>query len=58
VYKKCQNKVEAFLMLYVGDILFIENNVGTLSTFRIWLSNQFDMKDFGKASYILRIKLL
>ena len=41
-----------FLILYVDDILLIENNVGTLS------SGQFDMKDLGEASHILGIKLL
>jgi hypothetical protein len=44
-------------VLYVDDILLIGNNVGTLSTVRIWLSNQFDMKDLGDASYILGIEL-
>jgi hypothetical protein len=58
MYKKCQDKTIMFLVLYVDDILLIGNNVGTLSTVRIWLSNQFDMKDLGEASYILGIKLL
>jgi hypothetical protein len=57
VYKKYQNKVVTFLVLYVDDVLHIGNNVGTLSTGRIWLSNQFDMKDFREISYILGIKL-
>ena len=47
-----------FLVLYVDDILLIENDVGALSSVKIWLSNQFDMKDLGEASYILEIKLL
>ena len=46
-----------FLVLYVDDILLIGNDVGVLSSIRIWLSNQFDMKDLGKANYILGIKL-
>jgi len=58
VYKKCQDQVVTFLVLYVDDILLIGNDVGTLSTVKIWLSNQFDMKDLGEASYILGIKLL
>jgi hypothetical protein len=39
VYKKCQDKIVMFLVLYVDDILLIENNVGTLSIIRIQLSN-------------------
>jgi hypothetical protein len=56
--KKCQDKVVTFLVFYVYDILLIGNDVGTLSTVRIWLSNQFDIKDLGKANYILRVKHL
>jgi hypothetical protein len=58
VYKKCKDSIVTFLVLYVDDILLIGNDVGTLSAVRIWLSNQFDMKDLGEASYILGIKLL
>ena len=49
--------VVAFLVLYMDDILLIENDVGMLSTIKFWLSNTFDMKDLGEASYILWIKL-
>ena len=47
-----------FLILYVDDILLNENNIGALSSVKVWLSNQFDMKNLGEASYILGIKLL
>ena len=47
----------AFLVLYVDDILLIGNDVGMLSTVKVWLANTFDMKDLGEASYILGIKL-
>ena len=45
-----------FLILYVDDILLIGNNVGTLASVKVWLSNQFDIKDLGEASHILGIK--
>ena len=45
-------------MLYVDDILLIGNDVGVLSSVKVWLSSQFDMKDLGEASHILGIKLL
>ena len=58
VYKRRSENVVVFLVLYVDDILLIGNDVGTLSSVKVWLSNQFDMKDLGEASHILGIKLL
>ena len=58
VYKKCDGSVVVFLVLYVDDILLIGNDVGVLSSVKVWLSRQFDKKDLGEASHILRIKLL
>ena len=57
VYKR-RNKNVVFLILYVDDILLIGNDVGTLLSVKVWLSNQFDIKDFGEASHILGIKLM
>ena len=47
-----------FLILYVDGILLISNDVGLLSSFKIWLSTQFHMKGLGEAQYILGIKVL
>ena len=47
VYKKCSENVVVFLVLYVDDILLIENDVGVLFSMKVWLSGQFDMKDLG-----------
>ena len=58
MYKRCSGNVVVFLILYVDDILLIGNDVGTLSSVKVWLSKQFDMKDLGEASHILGIKLL
>ena len=58
VYKKCSGNVVVFLILYIYDILLIGNDVGTLSSVKVWLSAQFDMKDLGEASHILGIKLM
>ena len=46
-----------FLVLYVDDILLIENDVGVMSSVKVQLSSQFDMKDLGEANFILGIKL-
>ena len=45
VYKKSQGKVVAFLVLYIDDILLIGNDVGMLSTIKVWLANKI-----GRAS--------
>ena len=57
MYKRHQDKVVMFLVLYVDDILLIGNDVGVMSSVKFWLSSQFDMKDLGKANFILGIKL-
>ena len=58
MYKRRSENVVVFLILYVDDILLIENDVGKLSLVKVWLFTQFDMKDLGEASHILRIKLM
>ena len=45
------------LVLYVNDILLIENDVATLQGIKAWLSSQFFIKDLGEASFILGIKI-
>ena len=58
VYKKIYKKSVAFLVLYVDNILLVENDIGVLTTIKSWLAKQFDIKDLGEANYILGIKLL
>ena len=41
----------------MDDILLIGNDVSVLQSVKIWLSNNFSMKDLGKATYILGIKI-
>ena len=57
VYKRVSGSTITFLVLYVDDILLIGNDVGAMSSIKIWLSSHFAMKDLGEASYILEIKL-
>ena len=45
-----------FLVLYVDDILLIENDVGVMSSIKVWLSSQFDMKDLDETNFIIGIK--
>ena len=53
VYKRHQDKIVMFLVLYVDDILLIGNDVGVMSSIKVWLSSQFDMKDLGEAEYVV-----
>ena len=57
VYKKVSGSTITFLVLYVDDILLIGNDVGAMSSIKVWLSSHFAMNDLGEASYILGIKL-
>ena len=38
LYKRYSGHVVVFLVLYVDDILLIRNDVGTLSSIKVWLS--------------------
>ena len=41
----------------MDDILFIRNDILILTMIKRWLFRKFSMKDLGKASYILEIKV-
>ena len=58
VYKYIKEKMVVFLVLYIGDVLLIGNDVETLSNVKKWLAEQFQMKDLGEASYILEIQII
>ena len=47
VYKKANGNVVVFLVLYVNDILLIGNGVRALSVVKVWLSQNFYMKNLG-----------
>jgi hypothetical protein len=46
-----------FLILYVGDILLIGNDIPMLEAAKTSLKNSFSKKDLGEAAYILGIKI-
>ncbi|KAL0540051.1 hypothetical protein IC582_024279 [Cucumis melo] len=58
VYKRIINSIVAFLVLYVDDILLIENDVGHLTDIKKWLATQFQMKDLGNAQYVIGIQIV
>lgn len=57
MYKKVIESAVTFLVLYVVDILLIENNVELLQSTKVWLTSKFSMKDMGEASYVLEIQI-
>ena len=57
IYKWTNDSVVIFFVLYVDDILLIENDILALQNVKLWLLSQFSMKHLGEASYILGMKI-
>ena len=57
MYHKVSGSKICYLVLYVDDILLATNDLGTLHEVKQFLSKNFDMKDTGKASYVIGIKI-
>ena len=57
IYKRISGSALIFFILYVDDILLIENDIFMLTSVKAWLFKEFSMKDLGEASYILGIKI-
>ena len=57
VYKKVSGSAIVFLVLYVGDILLIGNDIPTLQSVKSLLGKCFLMKDLGEAAYIIGIQI-
>ena len=55
VYKHFKDEKMVFLVLYVDDIPF-GYDVGMITSKKVWLAKQFDMKDLGEANYVLGIQ--
>ena len=56
VYRNIQDDIVVFLILYVDNILLIENDFKMLSKVKIQLATQFQMKDLGEAQYVLVLR--
>jgi hypothetical protein len=57
IYTKFRSEKFIFLILYVDDILLASSDVSLLLETKWFLSSNFDMKDHGEASFILRIEI-
>ena len=57
IYDKFSGSKYIILVLYVHDILLATNDIGLLHETNRFLSKQFEMKDFGDASFVLGIQI-
>ena len=57
IYQKVSESKIYFLILYVDDILLVTNDKFMLYEVKQFLSKNFDMKDMGKTSYVIGIKI-
>ena len=55
IYMKVVGSKFIILVLYVDDILFAASDRGLLHDVKNYLSSNFEMKDMGEASYVIRI---
>ena len=58
VQRMMHDDIVVFLILCVDNILLIGNDFEMLSKVKIQLATQFQMKDLGKARYVLGIKII
>ena len=57
MYKKTSGSIVVFLILYVNDILLIENDIPKLLNVKQWLGKCFSMEDLGDAETIQGIRI-
>ena len=57
IYYKSKNDICTIICLYVDDLLIFGSNIHAINLVKSLLSANFDMKDLGKASVILGIKI-
>ena len=57
IYLKVNGSKFIFLVLYVDDILLANSDLKLLRETKSSLSNTFDMKDLGQASFVLGIEI-
>ena len=57
IYHKFSGSKYIFLALYVNEILLATNDLNLLRDTKQFLSNNFDMKNLGNASYVLGIQI-
>ena len=57
IYLKVSGSKFIFLILYVDDILLANSDLGLFHTTKKFLSENFEMKDMGEATYVIGIEI-
>jgi hypothetical protein len=57
IYVKIKGSMLIILVLYVDDILLVSSDKKLLFETKEFLSSNFDMKNLGDISYVLRIEI-
>jgi len=57
IYLNVNGSKFIFIIMYVDDILLVTDDLGLLSETKRYLSNNFEMKDMGRAYYVIGIKI-
>ncbi|GJV43091.1 retrotransposon protein, putative, ty1-copia subclass [Tanacetum coccineum] len=57
VYQKASGSNVTFLILYVDNIIIMENHIPSLQSVKTYLGKYFAVKDLGEAAFILEIKI-
>nr|GEV83535.1 retrotransposon protein, putative, Ty1-copia subclass [Tanacetum cinerariifolium] len=57
IYQKASRSNVTFLILYVDDIIIMGNHIPSLQSVKDYLGKCFAIKDLGKATFILGIKI-
>ena len=57
-YHKLSGSKYLFLVLYVDDILLASSDIDFLQETKKFLTKNFEMKNLGKTSFVLHIKIL
>ena len=57
MYLKVSGSKVIFLILYIDDILLATNDLGLLHETKKFLSRNFEVKDMGEVSYVIRIEI-
>lgn len=58
IYMKVSGSKFTILVIYVDNILLFANNICLLHDVKRFLSKNFEMKDMGEASYVMRIEIV
>ena len=57
IYLKVSGSKFIYFIFYVDDILLATNDLSLLYEKKMFLSNNFEMKDMGEATYVIGIEI-